>query len=207
MGGRWWALPYLALVFHNLQPTTYNLQPTTYFSTMAPLLETERLLLRQFNSDDAPFILELVNSPGWLQFIGDRNIHSIEDAVRYLNEGPIQSYQKNEFGLSCIVLKSSSQPIGMCGLIRRDFLSDPDLGFAILPEYQGHGYMQEVAAGYLNYIHQCFRMPAVLAITIRHNQRSISLLQRLGFSFMNELQIPGELDPLFLFRIDFERSN
>jgi RimJ/RimL family protein N-acetyltransferase len=95
----------------------------------------------------------------------------------------------------------------MCGLIRRDFLSDPDLGFAILPEFQGHGYMQEIAAGYLNYVHNSLDMQTILAITLRYNHRSISLLKRLGFSFMHELQIPGELDPLFLFRIEFERSN
>jgi len=171
------------------------------------ILETDRLSLRQFNSEDAPFILELVNSPGWLQFIGDRNVHSIQDALRYLNEGPIHSYKQNEFGLSCINLKSNGQPIGMCGLLRREFLSEPDLGFAILPQYQGHGYMQEITAAYLKYVHQCLKFPVVLAITIRHNQRSISLLERLGFSFTNELELAGELEPLFLFKVDFERKN
>jgi RimJ/RimL family protein N-acetyltransferase len=173
---------------------------------MVPILETDRLSLRQFNNEDASFILELVNSPGWLQFIGNRNVHSIDDAVRYLDEGPINSYKKNEFGLSCISLKSNGQPIGMCGLIRREFLSEPDLGFAILPEYQGHGYMQEVTAEYLKYVHRFLKFPAVLAITFPHNQRSISLLTRLGFSFMNEIQLAGEIDPLFLFKVDFEQN-
>ena len=174
---------------------------------MLPILETDRLLLRQLTSDDAPFILELVNSPGWLQFIGDRNVHSIDDALRYLNEGPIKSYKQNDFGLSCITLKSSGEPIGICGLLRREFLSDPDLGFAILPQYEGFGYMQEVAAAYLAYIHQHLKLPTVFAITVPHNQRSISLLERLGFSFIDELHLSGEIEPLFLFRVDLERNN
>jgi ribosomal-protein-alanine N-acetyltransferase len=185
----------------------YYLPPTTYLYTMPPVLETERLLLRQFTSDDAQFILELVNTAGWLKFIGDRNVHSIEDAVKYLDEGPINSYKQNDFGLSCIALKNSGQSIGMCGLLRREFLPDPDLGFAILPEFQGHGYMQEVSGGYLNYIHQCLKLPAVLAITVPGNQRSISLLERLGFSFMNELHLPGEAEPVILYRVDFEPDN
>ena len=174
---------------------------------MFPIVETARLSLRQFDVKDATFILELLNSPGWLQFIGDRNVRSIEDGVRYLTEGPINSFQQNGFGLCCISLKNDGQQIGMCGLIRRSFLSDPDLGFAILPEYQGQGYMYEIAEAYLKYVHQNLELPAVLAITLPHNQRSISLLERLGFSFRNEIELAGELEPLLLFRIDFDRNN
>lgn len=173
---------------------------------MTTIVETNRLLLRRFDISDSSFILKLVNSEGWLQYIGDRNIHSIDDAITYIVDGPLKSEKINGYGLACIILKATNDPIGMCGLVCREFLSHPDLGFAILPEYQGNGYMQEIATAYLDYIKNEIKLITVLGITVRDNLRSVSLLERLGFSFKSEIILPGQDEQLLLFSISFQRA-
>lgn len=112
----------------------------------ALILTTDRLVLRQFSLSDTAFILELLNSPGWINFIGDRGIRTEKDAEEYLLNGPMKSYQKNGFGLAMIALKESGEGIGMCGLIKRESLADVDIGYALLPAYTGQGYAYEIAA-------------------------------------------------------------
>src|SRR5215213_5568163 len=115
------------------------------------ILETERLSLREFTLVDAKFIVELLNSPGWLQFIGDRYVKTEEKAESYLQNGPIKSYHENGFGLSMVELKENRTAIGMCGIIKRDSLETPDIGFAFLPQYEGKGYAFEIADATLSY--------------------------------------------------------
>src|SRR5438045_3428187 len=107
------------------------------------ILSTERLTLRMLTPADAPFILELVNQPSWLRNIGERNVRSIEDAVGYIEKGPRASYTRHGFGLWCVERTSDRTPIGMCGLLKRDHLDTPDIGFAYLERYQGQGYGKE----------------------------------------------------------------
>ena len=174
---------------------------------MTPILETNRLLLREFKKQDASFILKLLNSPGWLKYIGDRNVHSLADAERYLETGPIKSYSVNGYGLSCVAMKESNAPIGMCGFVRRDILPDADLGFAIDSDFEGKGFMFEIANAYISYATDQLRLSRVLGLTTPYNLRSISLLQRLGFTYRNEFMLPGQAEPLLLFRLDLNRQN
>src|SRR5262245_42217627 len=99
------------------------------------ILETSRLLLRRLTEDDAPFVLELVNDPDWLRYIGDKKVRNLVDACRYLQEGPLLMYQRCGHGLYAVELKSSGLLIGICGLIKREGLDDVDLGFAFLPAH------------------------------------------------------------------------
>ena len=115
------------------------------------ILESDRLILREFNPDDAPFILLLLNNPSWLQYIGDRNIKTLDDANQYLLNGPMKSYRENGFGLSMVEIKDSHIPIGMCGLIKREALEHVDIGFALLPEFAGKGYAYEIAAALMDH--------------------------------------------------------
>src|SRR5215218_1537914 len=103
------------------------------------ILETERLRLRPFTTDDAPFIVELVNEPSFLRYIGDKKVRSLEDARQYLLSGPLASYERNGFGPNCVELKEQGTPIGMSGLLKRDELPDPDIGFAYLPDFRKKG--------------------------------------------------------------------
>jgi RimJ/RimL family protein N-acetyltransferase len=150
---------------------------------MKYILETERLRLREFDLSDTAFIIRLVNSPGWIEFIGDRNIRTDEQARHYLECGAIKSYRENGFGLSMVEKKADSIAIGMCGILKRDTLDNPDIGFAFLPEFTGQGYASEIVKATLNYALHDLKLPKVLAITKNNNARSIKLLERIGLTF------------------------
>lgn len=153
---------------------------------------TDRLILRPFQLSDAPFIIELLNSEGWIRYIGDRNIKTREQAEQYLLNGPFKSYETNGFGLSLVALKESREPIGMCGLIRRDTLPHVDLGFAFLPRHIGAGYGYEIAKATLNHGFEVLNLPKVVAITLPDNLRSILLLKKLGFQYEEPHLSQGE---------------
>lgn len=164
------------------------------------ILETERLIIQLLSIDDAAFILTLLNSPGWLQFIGNKNVHTIEDAQNYILNGPLKSYKQQGFGLYLMNLKNGNERIGICGLIKRETLKDADLGFALLPEFQGRGYVAEAAAAILNYAHSNLKLNRIAAITQPDNLACIKLLESLGFVFKNKISSPGE-DELMLYGI------
>ena len=129
------------------------------------ILQTERLILSEFTFDDAPFIIEIVNTPKWLQFIGNRNVKTIDDAKNYLANGPLKSYKKFGFGLYKVTLKKENIPIGMCGLIKRDTLEHPDIGFAFLPQHEKKGYAFESAFATLVYAKANFKLQRIVAIS------------------------------------------
>jgi len=145
--------------------------------------ETARLRLRELTAEDAAFILELVNEPAWLRFIGDRNVHSLEDARGYIERGPVVSYAKHGFGLWAVDSLGTGEPLGMCGLIRRDSLPHADLGFAFLARHRGQGYAREAAAAVVALAHERFRLPRLLAITDPDNTASRAVLEHVGFTF------------------------
>lgn len=153
-----------------------------------PILETERLLLREFNLDDAEFILTLLNTPEFLKFIGDKKVHSIEDAKLYLEEGPIKSYDENGFGLWMVELLNTYEPIGMCGLINRPTLEDIDIGFALLSEYAKKGYAFEIASATMDYGTNVIGLKTIIAITDPSNESSQILLKKLGMKLVKEIE-------------------
>ena len=162
------------------------------------ILETERLLLREFELTDAKFILTLVNTPGWLEFIGDRNIKTEAAAVTYLQSGPMKSYRENGFGL-WMVEKKDGTPIGMCGILKRESLDHPDIGFAFLPEAMGMGYAFETASATMRYAKTRLHLQTILAITVPKNKKSIRLLEKIGLSFVQTTFSPIDHEALMLF--------
>lgn len=163
------------------------------------LHETPRLQLRKFVPDDADFVLALLNSPGWLTYIGDRNVRTPEAARAYLGQGPMKSYHDNGFGLLLVQQKSDLRAVGMCGLLRRKDLPHPDLGFALLPEYAGMGYGTEMATAILDSAWKDFGLSIVFAITMPDNQLSIRLLKKTGFTCLEQFSFPGSPESLLLF--------
>jgi RimJ/RimL family protein N-acetyltransferase len=161
------------------------------------VLKTERLLLRQATVDDAQFILALLNEPSFLRYIGDKQVRNLEDARQYILNGPVASYERYGFGLLLVELRDSHTPIGMCGLLKRDELPDPDIGFALLPNFWSKGFAFEAAAAVLEDARA--RVPRVLAITFLDNEASIGLLQRLGFRFEKFTKLTDEGVQLRLF--------
>ena len=162
------------------------------------ILETDRLILREFNTDDAAFILLLLNNPGWLRYIGDRNVKTMDDAKNYLLNGPMKSYYENGFGLSLVELKENHLPIGMCGLIKRETLEHVDIGFALLPEYAGKGYAYEIAAATMAHAETHLGITEIVAITTEDNEHSIRLLNKIGLAFF----ILGKLQHSFKSQTD-----
>jgi ribosomal-protein-alanine N-acetyltransferase len=143
-------------------------------------LESRRLFIRHFNFEDVPFIIELVNSPGWLQFIGDRNIHTRSQAEKYL-QSLIANYTINPLGLSAVLLKDTYTKIGMCGVLKRDFLPGYDIGFALLSQAEGQGLAQEMSELVIDSFFQTTKEEYLLAMAHKDNNRSLQLLKKLGF--------------------------
>ena len=170
---------------------------------MKYILETERLRLREFTLEDSDFIIELLNSPGWLEFIGDRNVRTADQARSYLENGPMKSYRENGFGLSMVEMKDYKKPIGMCGILKRDSLEYPDIGFAFLPTFQGEGYAYEIASQTLSYARQHLKIPKIAAITVPKNEKSIRLLQKIGLHFERTITLPGGSEELLLYTAEF----
>jgi RimJ/RimL family protein N-acetyltransferase len=150
---------------------------------MAVVLETERLALRRLTSDDAPFVLRLLNEPSFLRYIGDRGVRTLDDARRYIADGPIASYERFGFGLYLMTLKSDGAAIGLCGLLKRDYLDDADVGFALLPQYWLNGYAYESATAVMEHARRDFGLQRLAAIVSADNIGSIRVLEKMGLRF------------------------
>ncbi len=166
-----------------------------------PLPETPRLFLREFTPEDSSFLLELLNSPGWLQYIGDRNVHTTEEASKYLTGRLIPSYSQYGFGFYLVTRKEDEAKIGMCGLVKRASLEDVDIGYAFLPDYTGKGYALEATKAILNYGQRDLKMERIVAITNIDNERSIRLLEKIGMKCEKKMILPGETVELFLYAV------
>jgi RimJ/RimL family protein N-acetyltransferase len=158
----------------------------------APALASERLVLRALTFGDAAFVVELLNDPGFLRFVGDRGVRTEEDARAYLERGPLASYARHGFGLYGVVTRDSGEACGLCGLLRRDWLDAPDVGFAFLPRFRGRGYALEAARAVLDDAARRLALPRVVAIVSPANERSLRLLAKLGFRHEREARPPGE---------------
>ena len=163
------------------------------------VVETQRLALRQFDTGDAPFVLELLNEPGWLRFIGNKGVGTLDDARRYIANGPAKMYARHGFGLWLVELKESGLPIGMCGLIQRDALEDVDIGFAFLAAHQGRGYAFEAARAAAEYGWTTLGLTRIVAITSPDNVASERLLGKLGFRFEGMTRLAGEASDIKLY--------
>ncbi|MES2589048.1 MAG: GNAT family N-acetyltransferase [Bacteroidota bacterium] len=164
---------------------------------MPIILQSKNLNLREFTLADTAFIVELLKSESWLEFIGDRNVKNEQDAENYLLNGPLKSYAENGFGLALVETKDDKTPIGMCGLIKRENLDHPDIGFAFLPVFMSKGYAFEISKALMIFARKKLKLNKILAITDPKNKASIKLLEKLDFEF--EKKIHFEEEELFLF--------
>ncbi|WP_264737385.1 GNAT family N-acetyltransferase [Cytobacillus firmus] len=161
------------------------------------VLETDRLTLRWLTPEDAVFILELLNEPAWIRYIGDKGVRTLEDAKNYIVTGPMQMYSQLGFGLFMVERKEGNTPIGMCGLIKRDTLDNVDIGFAFLSRYQTQGYGFESASAALKYGHDQLDLKRILAITSLENHASSRLLEKIGMKYEGTIILDKEELKLF----------
>ncbi|MFX3673095.1 MAG: GNAT family N-acetyltransferase [Paenisporosarcina sp.] len=167
------------------------------------ITETKRLNLRHLNPDDGEFILELLNEPDWIKYIGDRGIRTIEDAKKYIHDGPMTMYEEHGIGLYAVELIGSATPIGVCGLIQRDFLKDVDLGFGFLSKYWGMGYAYEAAQATLKYGIEQLGYHRIAGFTSLDNEKSANLLQKLGMKDEGKIRYASTSEYVRLFAKEF----
>ncbi|TXK74526.1 GNAT family N-acetyltransferase [Paenibacillus sp. N3.4] len=165
------------------------------------VLETERLIIRHQTIEDAAFILELLNDPSWIQYIGDRGVRTIDDARDYILKGALDMYVRLGFGFYLTELKDGGTPIGICGLVKRDFLEDVDVGFAFLPRFWGKGYAFEAASAVIDYAQCVLGLKRIVAITSEDNHSSAKLLEKLGLQFEGMIPYAGTAEEFSLFRL------
>ena len=163
------------------------------------VLETQRLNLLWLHDGDAEFILDLLNQPSWLAFIGDRGVHNLEAAKAYIHDGPLEMIRKHGFGLYLVETKSDSLAIGLCGLLKRDTLDDVDIGFAFHPDFWGQGYASEAAIACVEYAKHKLGLDRLVAVTMPANQASIALLKAIGMHYQQDISLGGSEEILQLF--------
>jgi ribosomal-protein-alanine N-acetyltransferase len=163
------------------------------------VLRTRRLSLREFSLEDDAFILELLNEPGFLRFIGDKGVRTLDGAREYLQKGPMDSYRRNGFGLYAVCVNEGGPPVGMCGLVKREGLSDPDIGFAFLERHWRRGYAVESAAAVLDRATRVLQLPRIVAITSPDNWGSIRVLETIGLKFDRLMRLTEDSPPVKLF--------
>lgn len=158
---------------------------------MATILETERLILREAEAGDAAFVLALLNSPGFIQNIGDRGVRTEDEAAAYIQDRMIAGYLSLGFGMWIVVERASGNAVGMAGLVRRDGLDCPDVGYAFSPDTWGRGYAQEAAAGVMAHAREVMGIGELAAITSPDNHASMAVLKKVGFTFQRMIRLPG----------------
>lgn len=167
-----------------------------------PQLETARLRIRRLEPGDAAFILELVNDPSFIRNIGDRGVRDLDGARNYIDRSSSASHQKHGYGLDLVELKATAEPAGICGLLRRDYLDGPDIGFAFLPRFTGFGYAVESAMAIIGHARRVLELPRVLAIVSPGNERSIRVIEKIGLRYERMITPPGDSQAILLFTSD-----
>jgi RimJ/RimL family protein N-acetyltransferase len=162
------------------------------------ILETNRLILREVTVDDSQFIFDLLNTPKFKKYIGDRGVNSLEESREFIDTKYRQSYIDHGYGLYAVETKDDGKPVGLCGFVRRDTLPGPDIGFAFLPEFEGKGYGFESAKAVMDFGRETLGFTDLFAITSQDNDVSGKLLEKLGFRFDELISMPnGETLKLF----------
>lgn len=166
------------------------------------VLETNRLALRRISVDDAEFMLELLNDPSFVRYIGDRGVRTTDDGRKYIQTGPMESYERFGFGLYLVELKDTREAIGICGLLKRESLQDVDVGFALLPRFWSKGYAVEAVSAVLAYGRDTLGLKRIVAITSPDNVASINLLSKFGFRFERMTRLSEGSPEIKLFASD-----
>lgn len=168
---------------------------------MNKIIETERLILKPTDIEDAAFVLALYNSPKWIEHIGDRNIKTEEDAANYIKDKMLPQYERLGFSNNTVILKETGEKIGSCGLYDREGLEGLDIGFAFLPQFEKKGYAFESASKLLEKAFNEYGYAKISAITTTQNIDSQNLILKLGLIYVKNIFIPNDPEELMLFEI------
>ncbi|GAA0854158.1 GNAT family N-acetyltransferase [Aliiglaciecola litoralis] len=162
--------------------------------------KTARLRLRKFSMQDRQFVISLVNDPQWIAHIGDRNVHDETQAEAFIKDGPLSCYRNHGFGMYIFESLTDNTPMGVCGLLQRDYLDKPDIGYAILPQFRGQGLTFEACQGVLQHDVSRYSLDTVYATISPLNKASIKLIERLGFEFSKLIEPTNQQSLLYIKR-------
>jgi len=167
---------------------------------------TERLILRDITPADAPFVLDLLNDPGFIKFIGDRNVRTVEQAEKYITDKIIAQYVSKGYGMYLVATRKEqtddTEIIGQCGLVKREGLKQTDIGFAFLERYCGMGYGYESAVAVLGLAKSAFGLSQLAGITDEDNIASQKLLTKLGMKYVDTRHLPKIEEPCMYYEMD-----
>jgi len=169
-------------------------------------LQSERLFIRTLTIIDAGFMLQLMNSPNWIKNIGDRRVTNKTEASNYILNKIIPSYKKNGFGLFLVCLKENKKPIGICGILQREGLNTPDLGFAIIPAMEGQGFATEASKEVIQFAREVLDLSTLAGITKPDNIASISVLTKLGMEFEQSIKLPEDPNTFSLYTMVLHKA-
>lgn len=169
-------------------------------------IETGRLALKRLTTDDAAFMLDLLNQPSFIQNVGDRGVRTLAQAQAYIANGAVASYARHGFGLYLVAVKETGEAAGICGLVRREGLEHVDIGFAFLPQHWGKGYAVESAAAVKAYARDVAGLRRLVAITTPGNWPSIRVLEKIGLAFEKTVRLSPDGEELKLFSCDLSPS-
>jgi len=161
-------------------------------------LATARLVLRPLTLRDADFVLAVLNDPAFIRFIGDRHVRTREQAQEYISHGPVRDYKDLGHGMLLAEMKADATPIGLCGLLKREYLPDADIGFAFLPAYRSQGFALEAATAVIDHAFATLALPRILAVVQPDNVASRQLLQKLGMHVDRAFKIAANQSELLL---------
>jgi len=159
--------------------------------------KADRLVITELTREDAALMLAILNDPDFIRNVADRGVRTLEQAQDYLERGPIASYREHHFGMYKVALQDGT-PIGLCGLVKRDFLEDADIGYAFLPEFRGQGYALEAAQAIMDFARNSLALPRIVALVSPDNRASVRLLEKLGLRRERHLTVPGETSEILL---------
>ena len=157
---------------------------------MNAFVTSPRLAFYTLTEHDAPLLLALLNEPSFIQYIGDRGVRNVDEALKYLRDGSLASYRLHGFGMYRVARQSDGKSIGLCGLVRRDYLSSPDLGYALFPEFAGQGFATEAAAAIFHYGKTVLNLPAIVGIVQASNVASKRVLEKVGLRPQGTVIVP-----------------
>lgn len=166
------------------------------------VFQTERLLLRPTSTEDAAFILALLNTPKWLRFVGDRNVGTVDEARTYIEERMLPQLRSHGYSNYTMIRKADNAKVGCCGLYDREGLEGVDIGFALLPEFEKKGYAYEGAREIMRAAREVFNIQIVKGITSKDHIASQSLLKKLGMVCQDTVILPDEEEELLVFVTD-----
>uniref|UniRef100_A0A486XUD1 Acetyltransferase, GNAT family n=1 Tax=Rheinheimera sp. BAL341 TaxID=1708203 RepID=A0A486XUD1_9GAMM len=161
--------------------------------------ETSRLRIRHMVAADAAFICQLLNEPSFIQNIADRGVRTELDALHYITQGPVKSYQQHGYGLFLVESSVNAEPLGICGLLFRDFLQETDIGFAFMPQFWGKGYAYEAASAVMRFGYTKLQLKRIVGLTTAGNLTSVKLLNRLGLHFEKMVKMSPSEDYVQLY--------